>query len=44
MVCTLVIVMVVPSEATEIASIAAETLKGVSEILKEVVETGSVPA
>ena len=43
-VCTSVIATVVPSEATEIASIVAEAPKGVSEILKEVAETGSVPA
>ena len=36
--------MVVPSEATEMLSMVVETLTGVSEILKEVAETGSVPA
>ena len=38
-VCTSVIATVVPSEVTEIASIAAETPKGVLEIPKEVAET-----
>ena len=42
MVCTSVIATVVLSEATEVASVVAEMSKGVSKILKEVVETGSI--
>ena len=38
-VCTSVIMTVVPSEATEILSMVAETLTGVSGILREVAET-----
>ena len=38
----MVMATVVLSEVTEVASVVAETLKGVSEIPKEVVETGSV--
>ena len=40
----MVITTVVPSEATEILSMVVEMPMGVSEIPKEVAETGSVPA
>ena len=41
-VCTSEIARVVPSETMEVVSTVAETPKGVSEIPREVAETGSV--